>query len=284
MNSETEEIGKDKQGEGTLSPKEAAGARLVKSKLSKVIPTERVSFDKQMAVLRAYAAASGPAKKAVSNDEVAAVFNDLAASSISLCNPFFGDVGLLIQEGRKQRPADAVFDYLHAFEWNEGTAALKLKDTFVRSWSAATLLPKLSFRQLSRDEAIQFLADDSKAQKSHRKSLDLMLEFLNASGVLKVEGNAVSKNQAGSAPTPVDTDHSPRVDAKPTDARAAQTRLEAMDESSNVERFTIPIPGKDAAVITVPRDLDADDWDMLSMMIETYIKRLRKDSIKGKQL
>jgi hypothetical protein len=57
-----------------------------------------------------------------------------------------------------------------------------------------------------------------------------------------------------------------------------------MDESSNVERFTIPIPGKDAAVITVPRDLDADDWDMLSMMIETYIKRLRKDSIKGKQL
>jgi hypothetical protein len=281
VNSETQQVEKDKEGEGALPLKEAPVGRPLKSKLTKVLPTERVSFEKQMAVLRAYAAASGPAKNAVSNDEVAAVLNDLAASSISLCNPFFGDVGLLIQEGRKQRPADAVFDYLHAFEWNEDTAALKLKDRFTRSWAAATLLPKLSFRQLTRDEAVQFLADESKAQKFHRKSLDLLLEFLNASGVLKVEGGAVAKNQASGASPPADPGVLPptaAADAKPI----GQTLLKEREGSLGEERFTIPIPGKDAAVIVVPRDLDADDWDMLSLMIETYIKRLRKDSIKGK--
>lgn len=283
MNDETERMTEDDQ-EGSPQAKESSGARTVKAKLAKVIPTERVSFDKQMAVLRAYAAASGPGKKAVTNDEVAQVFSELAPSSISLCNPFFSDVGLLMAEGRKQRPADAVFDYLHAYEWNPDTAALKLKDLFGRSWAATTLLPKLSFRQLSRDEAIQFLADESKAQKVHRKNLETLLEFLNAAGVLKVEANTVSKLQGGPAQAPVEQqqENSFMPPMPPKGGRLGGWTDEP-EESSDVERFTIPIPGKEAAVITVPRDLDADDWDMLSAMIATYIKRLRKDALKGSE-
>ncbi|WP_242109100.1 hypothetical protein [Luteimonas aquatica] len=243
------------------------------NKLVKVIPTDRVSFDKQMSVLRAYAAASGPEKKAVSNDEVSAVISGLAASSISLCNPYLSDCGFLIAEGRKQRPVDAVFDYLHAYEWNPDTAATKLRGIMAETWAAKELLPKLGFRQLSKDEAIQFLADASKAQKGHRRNLETVLDYLGTTGVVNVDGNTVSKVSGA----PLGNDPPPPPPAADDKHKGGQRT----PKSDDVEHFTIPIPGKEAAVITVPKNLDADDWDMLSTMIGTYIARMRKDSTKG---
>ena len=245
------------------------------SKLDKVIPTERVSFDKQMSVLRAYAAASGAEKKPVSNDEVASV-SGLSASSISLCNPFFNDCGLLVAEGRKQRPADAVFDYFHAHEWNSDAAPKKLFGIMSGTWAAQTLVRKLAFRQLSKDEAIQFLADTSKAQKVHRRNLETILDFLNATNVIAVEGNTVSKTQDSVAQPPSEAEKQPALaDDKKADRHAQQP----VEPQNDIERFMIPIPGKDPAIITIPRNLDADDWTMLSVMIETYIRRLRNEAI-----
>lgn len=45
------------------------------------------------------------------------------------------------------------------------------------------------------------------------------------------------------------------------------------DDSENVERFEIPIPGKASVKVIVPSDLDADDWEMLQSMISVYIRR-----------
>jgi hypothetical protein len=44
-------------------------------------------------------------------------------------------------------------------------------------------------------------------------------------------------------------------------------------DGEDVERFEIPIPGKSSVRVIVPRDLDADDWEMLQSMITVYIKR-----------
>jgi len=44
-------------------------------------------------------------------------------------------------------------------------------------------------------------------------------------------------------------------------------------EGEDVERFEIPIPNKPSVRVIVPRDLDADDWEMLQSMISVYIKR-----------
>jgi hypothetical protein len=158
-----------------------------------------VSFDKQTAALRAYAAASGPEKKPVSNDEVATVMSELVASSISLCNPFFSDAGLLVQEGRKFRPVDAVFDFQHAYQWNPETAGLKLHGVFADHWAAKSLLPKLAFRQLSKEEAIGFLAEESKATTGHRKNLETLLDFLSFAGVIRTDGNLVQKASSNAA-------------------------------------------------------------------------------------
>jgi len=249
-----------------------------KPALIKTLPTERVSFDKQLSVLRAYAAASGPEKKSVSNDEVAAVVGELKGSSVSLCNPFLADVGLLIAEGRKQKPSDAVFDYHHAYGWDPEKAAQKLRPVLAETWAAKALLPKLAFRQLSKDEAIAFLADESKATKNHRRNLETLLDFLSAAGAIRVEGNVVLKAIPPAAADP-DEKGGQSGEAEASSerkSRVAQRSGTDTDEiEADVERFTIPIPGKTPATITVPRGLDADDWEMLSAMIGTYINRLR---------
>lgn len=47
-------------------------------------------------------------------------------------------------------------------------------------------------------------------------------------------------------------------------------------------RFEVPIPGKPSAVVMVPDDLDAEDWEMLNAMMTTYIERWKKFPAKQK--
>ena len=252
--------------------------------LQKALPTDRVSYERQLGILRAYAAASGPERRGVTNDDVEKVYGDLKSNSISLCNAFFVDVGLLAQDGRKLRPSDAVFDYQHAYEWNPDSALLKLNRLFVDTWAAKALLPRLSFRQLSKDEAISVLADESKATKGHRRNLEILLDFLSGTGVVKVEGNEVRRGAAMlTASTPVDTPAGTEVvgvlQMPPLLPPLPPARPEPAPDT---EQFTVPIPGKPAAIITVPKGLDAEDWEMLSQMIGMYIKRLqRRQALRG---
>jgi hypothetical protein len=51
----------------------------------------------------------------------------------------------------------------------------------------------------------------------------------------------------------------------------------------NTLKFEVPIPGKPSATVIVPADLDADDWEMLSSMMTTYINRWKKFTVKPAQ-
>lgn len=262
--------------ESTAHAAEAAGegaaANTVRTKviLAKTLPTERIASEKQLAVLRAYAAASGSDRKAVTNDEVAAVHSDVAPSSVSLCNPFFSDVGLLISEGRKQRPSDAVFDYLHAYEWSPETASLKLGRILGETWAAKVLTTRLAFRVLSKEEAIGVLAEESKATKAHKRNLDILIDFLCASGVIKIEGGTVMKgvppNQQSVPPT---APLSSLVEAVTPPAASPR------NNDPDTEQFTIPIPLKGSATIMFPKDIDAADWQMVIDMTAAYMRRLK---------
>jgi len=255
----------DDAGDATVG---AASSARPKTVLAKTLPTERVSTEKQLSVLRAYAAASGHDKRPVSNDEVAAIYDGLAASSISLCNPFFADVGLLVPEGRKQRPSQAVFDYLHAYEWNPETAALKLGPVLAESWAAKTLTTRLAFRQLTKDETIGVLADESKATKGHRRNLEILLDFLSLSGAVRLEGGMVMKSATQSAPPAPTVGNVSEIPATPKQPMREKNQ-------DDVEEFTIPIPLKKPAIITFPKDIDADDWTMVTTMMAAYMRRLK---------
>ena len=66
----------------------------------------------------------------------------ISASSISNCNPFWNDAGLLVREGIKQRPIDAVIAYDQAVEWQADRPGAKLATALAASWFGKALLAK----------------------------------------------------------------------------------------------------------------------------------------------
>lgn len=107
----------------------------------------------------------------------------------------------------------------------------------------------------------------------------------------EISGSTVTKSVAFflSLATAAGVKVSPHVKAPPAPkssvkrtpriATAAGAQDEADDESfeedddPEVEKFEIPIPGKQSVKVIVPSDLDADDWEMLQSMITVYVKR-----------
>src|SRR2546427_12477319 len=65
-----------------------------KSRPTKYLPTDRIAPQKQLDLLRAWGAASGPSGKAGTNGDVASIVG-LSSSTVSLANPFFVENGLL---------------------------------------------------------------------------------------------------------------------------------------------------------------------------------------------
>lgn len=178
----------------SIEPGASLGAetsKSMKAKPIKVLPTDRLGFEKQLGVLRGYAAASGAEHKAVSNKEVGAIVQ-VHENTVSICNPFLQDVGLLTKEGQRNRPSDEVADYAQAYEWDSEKAAHKLAAVFRKAWFGAALIPKLTFRALTKDEATTFLANEAKAPKEYKTNLEIVLEYLKAAGVIQSDGSTIT--------------------------------------------------------------------------------------------
>jgi hypothetical protein len=238
-------------------------------RLARRLPPTRLSFDTQLEVLRAYGAASGAEHKAVSNAEVAAVVR-LNPDSVSLCNPFWIDVQLLTRDGNKQQPMQAVYEYLQAYQWHPESAATRLGAVLSDAWFAKALLPRLTFKSLSKIEAIRLLADEIKAPKEVEANLSLLLDYLRAAGIIALENGTVALPPKSSFTAILMPKDMPSGATQPTDTPAPPPR------QADVKTFQLPIPGKPDAVISVPDNLDAEDWAMLSDMLETYVVRWKK--------
>lgn len=242
-----------------------SASKAIKAKPLKALPTSRLTFEKQLSIIRAYAAASTNERKLVSNAEVGKIA-EVDPNSVSLCNPFLREIQLIVREGHNHRPSDAAMDYFQAWKWNQDTAAAKLRPAIESSWFATVLSPRLNFRAMSKAEAMQALAEEIKAPKEFEGNLALLLDYLKVAGVIIMENGTISigkkddevlpKNQP-----PAVIDANPKNDQTPPSLQ------------KNTKRFSIPIPDKADAIITVPDNIDAEDWEMLGDMIQTYIKR-----------
>lgn len=177
-----------------------------RQKFRRAIPTDRVNFGRQLDILRATAVESGRDRKPVTNDAVAKVAN-LHAGSISICNPFFLDAGLLVRHKMQNIPCDEVFAFADSYEWDKEKAALKLAPVIRRAWFSIVLMPKLNFRPLPIDEALGFLAEEAGATKGHRDQLATILEYMKAAGVIATDGGIVTLNKN-------DVDDSGKEDAR----------------------------------------------------------------------
>ena len=173
--------------------------KVLRAKPIKVLPTDRLNAEKQFGVIRGYVAASGPERKAVANKEVGAIVQ-IHENTVSICNPFLQDNGLLVKEGQKNRPSEEAADYAQAYEWDTDKAAHQLAPVFRRAWFGAALIPKLMFRALTKDEAITFLANEAKAPKEYKPNLEMILEYLKTAGVINMEGSNITLGPTARGP------------------------------------------------------------------------------------
>jgi hypothetical protein len=158
----------------------------------KILPTIRIALPKQLDLLRAWAAASGPGRKAVQLSDAAEIVK-MAVNTITLANAFFCDVGLLQRQDGGFVPSEDVVSFSRSYEWNPETAPQKLAPLFEASWFAQALMPKLSFGTLQEDEAIQTLAEAADAPPEYGDQLGVLLEYMEKAGLIQRDGDTVRK-------------------------------------------------------------------------------------------
>jgi hypothetical protein len=167
----------------------------VRIKPSRVLPTNRISFPKQLELLRGFAAESGPTKKPVTVDE-AGKLAGMVGSTVTLANPFFLDVGFLTKHEQKGEawkfvPSEAVFEFKRQYEWQPEKASQKLVSIVGRSWFADALMPRLSMSPISEDDAITLLAEKATAAPEYKSNLRILIEYLAAAGVVERENGQI---------------------------------------------------------------------------------------------
>lgn len=259
----------------------AAPQRVKKAKPVKSLPTGRLIFPNQVSTLRAYAKASLHARKnAVSNADVAAVAN-LNPNTVSLCNPFWADIGLLIRDGYKYQPTEEVFDFDTLADHGDEWAGRRLAPVIESSWFGKALLPRLSLRKITIDEAIQALALECKSpSKDFVPQIAMLLDYLKFAGLIEIDNKIVSKTTER-PDTSAKQEILPILEVAPANSEpptqnqfAVQPQTE--EAPPDTLRFEVPVPGKRSVTVMVPNDLDAEDWAMLNVMMSAYIERWKK--------
>jgi len=231
---------------------DAAGPRLrPRAKPVKVVPTERLNIAKQLDIVRAYAAASISGKP-VTNADVGAIVN-LKPETVALGNTFFVDIGFLTkaESGNGFLPSAEVIAFQRAHEWNPETAAHKLAPKIGASWFAIALMPRLAFRALEDDEALEVLADTAAAGPDYKPNLKLCIEYLVATGLMQRDGTMLKavKSTAAAFPSSNGGDQQPKppqprepTTMMPTPPTAVvSTSFEAQPIHGGIVRFHVNV-------------------------------------------
>jgi hypothetical protein len=176
-------------------PATSASASSQKQKPKKILPTHRISFPKQIDLLRAFAIASGPTGKPVSAADVSEIVK-MHPNTISFSNAFFVDAGFLQKSGSGFMPSQEVVNFNLAYQWNPEIAAQKLAPLLQETWFGQLLIPRLGFRRMTENEAIGALAEAASADPEYRGQLKMLLAYLEKAGLIAQEGDMIKEGTA----------------------------------------------------------------------------------------
>jgi hypothetical protein len=161
---------------------------------TKRLPNTRVSLVKQLAALRAFAAAGGAERRPVTNEEAGDLVG-LAPATVRLTNPFFVESGLIERAGEGFIASEAVVSYQQATQWEADEPEYELAPVIRETWFAKALSPKLSFGPVNKNEALRVLARESRATEANRQQLSLLLDYLHLAGLIEKDGPAIRADQ-----------------------------------------------------------------------------------------
>lgn len=167
----------------------------------KILPTERINFNKQLDLLRAYAAANATTGKAVSNKEAASIVK-MQETTVSMANAFFVGIGLLQRHPDGGFvPSEEVKAFALAHKWNPENASHHVGPLVRATWFAEALLSKLAFQPLEEDEAITILAHAASASPEYKNQIRILIDYIVAAGLVQRDGGYLKGGKASSAST-----------------------------------------------------------------------------------
>jgi hypothetical protein len=199
-----------------------------RSTLAKVLPTDRVSFDKQKELIRAFAAEyAANGGQPVTNDKAGELIG-LSGSTISQTNGFFCDIGLVVRSDLGGFiPSPETVEYNTACQWSESEARAKLRPIIERTWFYRCLIPRLHISAQPTPVCLSVLANESKAQPEHNDRLVCLINYLELAGIVSESGGMVSLQQARPQLANV-----PRDDKKPLDVGRLNGEFSDQEENS----------------------------------------------------
>jgi hypothetical protein len=226
------------QGEPGPQPQKVA-----KPKPTQILPTDRFIFNKQLNVLRAYGVASSFGSKPTRINDVANIVK-MTASTVSMANPFFIDIGLLLKSGMGYVPAPEVIAFARAYEWNPEAAAHKLAPLLEQTWFAQELLPRLTFGQMDESGAVADLAHTAGAGPEYRNQIRILIDYLEAGGLVQRDGDFLRKPAASHRASATNQERTtPQPAAEQRDAQPSRTSVSTVftQAAEGVVQFHISV-------------------------------------------
>lgn len=236
----------------------------------KPLPTDRINFEKQLAILATYAALfDRTGRKAVNIGEVAKVVG-LKSGTAGLANAFLVEARLLAraEEQGFYIPSGPALQYRQSRTFGVEHPEHALAEAMRATWFFEAIASRLELQPLREPEVMAVLATAAGAGDHHKKQLALLLEYLLASGLVKrTDDDKISVGPSASPLGPptegvIATDHRrPVVDEAP---RAAP---QIADPHPGCIPFLLHFRGKPRGCIYVPEDMDADDLEIFDTMV-----------------
>lgn len=181
---------------------------------TKRLPTPRIKFSKQLDIIRAYGIKSQNGTRSANYKDAAEV-TGINYNTVSLMVGFLVENGFLERNGTQTMPTRAVLDFAQAYNWSAETAPRKLAPIVRNAWFGELLLTKLTFRNMSEDDAIAELGAAISAGTEYKASIGMLIDYAVATDLVRRDGNQLSLG-ASAAPEPTP---SAARDADPPDRR-----------------------------------------------------------------
>lgn len=167
--------------------------RVQKQRSDRSLPTDRLSFEKQVEALEAIAQLSGGAKKPVTAGDVSAAIGLASTSGTGgLSNKFFRDSGWIVSAGRGNYAAtDALMEYFRhvKIDPQDRAARRHLMEPTRTSWYWEALEPVLSSGGGARKSIVLLALSKAAGATEHTTQLETIVSWLEWLGMVRRDGD-----------------------------------------------------------------------------------------------
>ena len=201
------------------------------------LPTDRLSMEKQKAVLKAFVVGGQGGTQPVSNSKLSTLTR-IAEVTVPLNNAFFESVGLITRAGRGLYMAtEPTREYVRASSFKEDAAGRTLADTFADTWFFAAVRDRLNMAPATKSEMIEVLAQVASTDSSYGPQIAFLLDWLEYAELIRFDGEQVILNAEKKYAvliSPKDEPKSAIVTPEPAVAEGKKPTTVALDSPSAV--------------------------------------------------